>query len=601
MAQEFNPAPGPFLNNGKWERKSEGGWGFDWDESAARQTAKLIKDGAVVDTFSIPERGYFWWRFLGKTEFLVLWFTSTQAPKKFRLYLYNLADRTKPRIEFSELAAHPLAYTYPEPRLVVHSSSDNKALFYYVTGTDNRTDHHRVVRTDSGAKLVGTGMILPATAIEIQRLARFTDNRRVQILTSPSSRSDGVTVWADEPLPSPSLPKVEITKVNASPKGPDVAGEYVVIRNNETVVHDLAGWVLVDNENHRYVFPNFKLGGRANVEVWTGSGTNTAERLYMGREKAVWTNTGDMARLLDASGNEVSRLQVPKGSGGHVVVPPDGAPSTPLAILEDVLVDVYESDLDVDTGVVLDEGEFCSISATGEIWAGVWFTGQNGPEGWGSTTQDKNFPLHRTTLAHPFSLLAKLGTGGDYVYAGKILNRLVNHTGEPQRVFLRINDDVPGNGSGSFRARITRYRLVDEPPQYGERTLVVEKKVRVRESDWDVDTAVDVSAGQVVECTATGRITSGVILTGESGPEGWGRLEYDPKFPLHSGDRAHPFALLGRFGDGPYFYIGASHGQRYRSVRTRRLFLRINDDKPGNGSGHFDVTIKVFDQPLLNA
>jgi hypothetical protein len=60
-----------------------------------------------------------------------------------------------------------------------------------------------------------------------------------------------------------------------------------------------------------------------------------------------------------------------------------------------------------------------------------------------------------------------------------------------------------------------------------------------------------------------------------------------------------PYALIGKFGDGgTYFYIGTGTSVVH-SGPNARLFVRINDDKPGNGDGYFSVTITV-ERPIIN-
>jgi phosphatidylserine/phosphatidylglycerophosphate/cardiolipin synthase-like enzyme len=101
---------------------------------------------------------------------------------------------------------------------------------------------------------------------------------------------------------------VGITHVEYDPPGDDVQGEYVRLENSGGTAADLTGWTLRDEANHVYTFPAFTLDAGASVEVWTGSGTDTAGALYWGRSSAVWNNSGDCAILRDAGGTEVDRV-----------------------------------------------------------------------------------------------------------------------------------------------------------------------------------------------------------------------------------------------------------------------------------------------------
>ena len=105
----------------------------------------------------------------------------------------------------------------------------------------------------------------------------------------------------------------------------------------------------------------------------------------------------------------------------------------------------------------------------------------------------------------------------------------------------------------------------------------------------DVDTGIDLQPGDIVSVSASGLVYSGVALTGPNGPNGWDNTDNNPKFPLPGG---HPFGLIGRVGTGAAFAIGESYQQTYEGA-PGRLFLRTNDDSPGNGWGHFDVVIMV--------
>jgi hypothetical protein len=117
--------------------------------------------------------------------------------------------------------------------------------------------------------------------------------------------------------------------------------------------------------------------------------------------------------------------------------------------------------------------------------------------------------------------------------------------------------------------------------------------VTVHESDRDVDTKIDVPPGAHLSFRADGSIWAGVIATGENGPNGWDKVESSAAFPLHGTPESHPFALLGKLGD--YFFIGdgKKFGTKVWNGPRRRLYLRINDDSPGNGSGEFTCQITV--------
>ncbi len=110
--------------------------------------------------------------------------------------------------------------------------------------------------------------------------------------------------------------------------------------------------------------------------------------------------------------------------------------------------EVAESDWDVSTGCWLQNGDRVQISAGGSIWAGVWLTGNNGPQGWSNIANDSKFPMR---TARAYSLLAK--SNGNYRYAGTGVT--YTYTGTGSWLYLRINDDSPGNGNGAFTVDVT--------------------------------------------------------------------------------------------------------------------------------------------------
>ncbi|CAG1771393.1 hypothetical protein BAC3_01782 [uncultured bacterium] len=112
---------------------------------------------------------------------------------------------------------------------------------------------------------------------------------------------------------------------------------------------------------------------------------------------------------------------------------------------------------DVDTGITLKNGDFLDISASGTIWAGVWFTGRNGPDGWAGWYAKPTSPLPGYA---PFSLLGKTAEDGYFPIGHNLRRQFLNEqVGEMgTRLYLRINDDTPANGDGGFQCHIQVWR-----------------------------------------------------------------------------------------------------------------------------------------------
>lgn len=83
-------------------------------------------------------------------------------------------------------------------------------------------------------------------------------------------------------------------------------GEYVVFENTGDSPIDFTGWSLRDEADHVYYFPDgFTLEPGATVTVYTGSGSNSASKLYWGSDSAIWNNGGDTIIVTTDTGNTV--------------------------------------------------------------------------------------------------------------------------------------------------------------------------------------------------------------------------------------------------------------------------------------------------------
>ena len=118
----------------------------------------------------------------------------------------------------------------------------------------------------------------------------------------------------------------------------------------------------------------------------------------------------------------------------------------------------------------------------------------------------------------------------------------------------------------------------------------------ISESATMVDSGIDLGPNEFMSITGTGMINAGVFLGGDNGPEGWNSIETNPTFPLPG---TRPFSLLGSL-DSQLFYIGKGTATTERFLSPKRLFLRTNDNVPGNGSGAFNAFIQVW-KPLPDA
>ena len=99
-------------------------------------------------------------------------------------------------------------------------------------------------------------------------------------------------------------------EIQADPAGTDVQREHVLLHNDGPGAVDLGGWKLQDaaRRPHVYTFASpCPLAAGATLRLWSGRGNDDAINRYWGRRQAVWSNTGDVAVLLDPDGGERAR------------------------------------------------------------------------------------------------------------------------------------------------------------------------------------------------------------------------------------------------------------------------------------------------------
>ncbi|MDN0199783.1 lamin tail domain-containing protein [Streptomyces sp. S.PNR 29] len=114
------------------------------------------------------------------------------------------------------------------------------------------------------------------------------------VFSVPAEAAGGVVirhVWFDSPGSD--------TGSNSS-----LNGEWVEIKNTSGSAISLKGWILKDKANHKYVFPNVRIGAGKTMKVKTGSGSDTTSTKYQDRGWYVWNNTSDTATLTKASGTK---------------------------------------------------------------------------------------------------------------------------------------------------------------------------------------------------------------------------------------------------------------------------------------------------------
>jgi hypothetical protein len=120
-----------------------------------------------------------------------------------------------------------------------------------------------------------------------------------------------VTWHAD---PAAERAEVVISGIRKDPPGSDVKpdeGEYAELKNVGAQQADVGEWYLEDLKTRITIPPGYSIDPDATMRVYTGPGTNTQDRYYAGRQRAVWNNTGDSARLYTNRGTLAAEFIYP--------------------------------------------------------------------------------------------------------------------------------------------------------------------------------------------------------------------------------------------------------------------------------------------------
>ncbi|MDF0675554.1 MAG: hypothetical protein P0120_14625 [Nitrospira sp.] len=201
-----------------------------------------------------------------------------------------------------------------------------------------------------------------------------------------------------------------------------------------------------------------------NLDNLLGAGEPGLTRLDPGQQRLITRRAPSFGNVVGSYTIGVSYLStqnewinIPSGNMGAVAQRTITL-WTQKTLIENRMVSVPESSAGVATGVTLQPGDEFELSGSGTVWAGVWFTGVNGPEGWMDRIESNPAsPYINQPDAHPFSLVGRFGTE-PFFYVGTGLSRRAYPHQNALPLILRTNDNAPGNGSGSFQCRIQVWR-----------------------------------------------------------------------------------------------------------------------------------------------
>jgi len=108
--------------------------------------------------------------------------------------------------------------------------------------------------------------------------------------------------------PAQAASYMQIDVIYYDPPGKDTTsnsqlnGEWIRIKNTDSINHTLTGWTVRDASNHVYTFPTTTIKAKSTVTLRSGKGTNGISTRYWQQGWYVWNNTGDTAYLRGPSG-----------------------------------------------------------------------------------------------------------------------------------------------------------------------------------------------------------------------------------------------------------------------------------------------------------
>jgi hypothetical protein len=107
--------------------------------------------------------------------------------------------------------------------------------------------------------------------------------------------------YANVPTATPT-PRIAITGFHPSS---DPESDYLILKNNTGGTIDMTSWYMKgESEDGRYNFPSgFKLNSGQTVNVYSGVGTDSTTKLFIGLPKSLWTIANNCAYLRDNNGN----------------------------------------------------------------------------------------------------------------------------------------------------------------------------------------------------------------------------------------------------------------------------------------------------------
>jgi hypothetical protein len=212
------------------------------------------------------------------------------------------------------------------------------------------------------------------------------------------------------------------------------------------------------------LFVSVRGPGGQNLDPLLGGGEPGVTQLQPGETHLIARNNANFG---NAPGTYTVGVSYLSNNDDWINIPPGNAGAvtersislfTQKVEVADQTISVPESSSAVPTGINVQPGDDIALTGSGTIWAGVWLTGLNGPDGWMDRIEtNPASPYNNRPDAHPFSLIGRFGSDPWFCVGSGFQRRPVMVNG-PEELILRTNDNSPGNGAGSFQCRVQVWR-----------------------------------------------------------------------------------------------------------------------------------------------
>jgi glycerophosphoryl diester phosphodiesterase len=194
---------------------------------------------------------------------------------------------------FSELAPEiplqQLSGTIPDPATL--ESWDEFA--------DSVGTNYRNLTAEQAASVKAAGMLIGVYTVNSPEAVQHSIDLGVDVVTTDFPEQAKRFVEGQKVYPEAN--GIEVVDAVNNPAGSDIQpenGEHVVLRNTADRSIDVSGYILRDAANNVLrVGDGYVLAPGAELRVYTGPGTNTADRYYNGGTANVLNNTGDSVAL----------------------------------------------------------------------------------------------------------------------------------------------------------------------------------------------------------------------------------------------------------------------------------------------------------------